>query len=263
MSYLAKGKEESWCKHVKSFLGENYPFELISGNHEDQKGKMYENGDILKFAKCLPNRLSITGNYPAQYYFDYNNLTRIIMISPDLKINGTYYNYSKGKNEYVWLNETISEAQNANISWIIVGMHSPCISMGVKKCEIGPDLPNLLISQKVDLVLQAHEHSYQRSKQLKCMQVNKYNASCVTDNGTDNLYQKGNGTIFLIVGTFGHALNEIFTGDTEAPYFVKWQGKYKNPTHGFMKYTVSENSINAEFVRTYKGTFNDNFTISV
>jgi len=34
-----------------------------------------------------------------------------------------------------------------------------------------------------------------------------------------------------------------------------------NPTHGFVRFTVSERELGVEFVRTAGGTFTDAFTI--
>jgi hypothetical protein len=53
LSYAGKGSEPSWCNLVKSKVGPDFPFELISGNHESAG----LDGSITKFAACLPNRL--------------------------------------------------------------------------------------------------------------------------------------------------------------------------------------------------------------
>ena len=58
---------------------------LLPGNHEDDFG---EHGHITQFAKCLPDRLRVTGTYPTEYFFDYGGRVRVIVISPDLTVNG-------------------------------------------------------------------------------------------------------------------------------------------------------------------------------
>ena len=45
-------------------------------------------------------------------------------------------------------------------------MHYPCLSAGQYGCVEGSALMNLLVNEKVDLVLHGHEHTYQRGKQL-------------------------------------------------------------------------------------------------
>jgi 3',5'-cyclic AMP phosphodiesterase CpdA len=53
LSYGADGEEEAWCRFVTRRVGAEHPFELVSGNHESNG----ENGNIQRFARCLPNRL--------------------------------------------------------------------------------------------------------------------------------------------------------------------------------------------------------------
>ena len=61
------GAEEAWCRFVTRRVGAEHPFELVSGNHESNG----ENGDIERFARCLPNRLpGLVGSYGRQWYVD-------------------------------------------------------------------------------------------------------------------------------------------------------------------------------------------------
>jgi hypothetical protein len=167
-SYNEKTPESAWCSYIQSYLGSTFPFEVVSGNHESDGMQ----GLIDNFAACLPNRMgNLTGTYGKEYYYDYpasNPLARIIMISPGLTfINGGTYDYSVGSPHYKWTASAIDGARAAGIPWVIVGMHKVCLSTGSSTCSegIGNDINNLLISKKVDLVLQGHDHSYQRSKQ--------------------------------------------------------------------------------------------------
>lgn len=88
-------------------------------------------------------------------------------------------------------------------------MHKNCITAGTKSCEIGVNLMNLLIQRRVDLVLQGHDHTYQRSQQLalgaSCAAIvpGAYNPGCVVDDGSDNSYTRGAGTIIVINGNVG------------------------------------------------------------
>ena len=268
MSYSQLVPESAWCDYVKSHVGTTFPFELLSGNHEDNG----PDGLIENFAACLPDQLGIiTGEYAKEYYFDYppaTPLARFILISPNLTFsNGTTYQYTAGSTRYNWLADTIDSARIAGIRWVIVGMHEDCLSMATKPCEISADLMNLLISKKVDLVLQAHDHTYQRSKQLglrgacSAVPVGAFDANCVVDDGSDDQYTAGNGTVFVIAATFGADLYDINTLDPEAGYFVKWMGLNSEPRHGFMKYTVSDAAISAQFVGSTAGTFTDSFTL--
>jgi Calcineurin-like phosphoesterase len=266
LDYDQTATDEAWCDYVKAHLptlGPNLPIELVSGSHEYQGGA---NGYIMNHAACLPDRLGATGLYGAQYYFDYpasSPLMRVIMISPDLLIENYKYTYTAGSQEYKWVISSIDSARAAGIPWIAVGMHKVCITTGDKTCEIGTDLMNLLISKRVDLVLQGHDHNYQRSKQLAlngatcpAVPAGSYDPDCVVDGGYDNSYAKGAGPIFLISGSFGLCCYAVNSADPEAGYFTRIASTSK----GFTKYTVGPGHISAQFVNS-TGGFTDAFSI--
>src|SRR6266446_1368910 len=263
LSYNTITPETSWCNYVKSYVGQNYPFQLLSGNHED--GNEEQNGLIDNFAQCLPNQVgTINGTYAKEYYFDYPSsapLARFILISPGLNFTfGGYWSYGVGTSHYNWLASAIDSARAAGIRWIIVGDHEVCISAGQHPCEIGSDVMNLLMNRKVDLVLQGHDHTYQRSKQLSCGQAELYISSCVVNDGSSGVYTEGAGTVFVISGSFGAGETPIQTTDPDLPYFATTMGNTtQGAGHGFVKYTVSSTSITAQTV--FSGSFSDSFGI--
>jgi hypothetical protein len=269
MSYDEVMPESAWCDYVKAKLPAGYPFELVAGNHENSG----VNGNIDIFRQCLPNQISgLNGDYAKEYYVDYppsQPLVRVVMISPALSFAGTSsYSYNNGTTHQAWLGAAIDNARAAGIPWVVVGMHKNCITAGVKTCEIGPQLFNFLVDKKVDLILQAHDHGYQRSKQLAlaagCSSVtpNTYNASCVADDGSDSQYAKGNGPVLVIDGTFGRVPDIPSTTDAEAGYFAKFMGVGNTTRYGFMKYAVTDTSLSAQFVPTSAGTFTESWTIT-
>jgi len=266
LDYDQTPTDEAWCDYVKQrlpTLGPTFPFELVAGSHEYQGGP---NGYVMNHAACLPDRLGATGLYGAQYYFDYpasSPLMRVIMISPNLRIENVDYNYTVGSPEYKWLISAIDGARNAGTPWVAVGMHKVCISTGVKPCEIGTDLMNLLVSKHVDLVLQGHDHNYQRGKQLAlngatcpAVPAGSFDPDCVVDDGSDNGYVKGAGTVFVISGSFGFCCYSVAPADPEAGYFARLADTSK----GFTKYTVGRGHITAQFVKS-TGAFTDSFKI--
>lgn len=141
LSYSEISPESKWCSYVQSRVGSTFPFELLSGNHED--GGELQDGLIDNFVQCLPDRLGAQGTYGKEYYFDYSAsspIARIIMISPGLTFtNGGHYDYSAGTAHYNWVSNTIDNARAAGIKWVIVAMHKVCLSMGVMPCDIGTD----------------------------------------------------------------------------------------------------------------------------
>ena len=265
LSYSSPGSESAWCDFVKAKFGPTFPVQIVAGNHEEDTG---EYGRIDDFAACLPDRLGVTGDYAKQYYFDYQGLARVIMISPDLTIRDQHYYYGDGNENYRWLAGAIDGARAAGIPWVVVGMHKTCVSIGAYYCAIYEDLFDLLIEKRVDLVLHAHDHTYQRSKQLATgpacpdASIEGYNAGCVADGGADNLYAKGVGPVFVVIGTGGGDLYDIDTNDPEAGNFARWMGKNSNPRKGFLKVAVSRTELVATFVgSTATSDFADGFTI--
>src|SRR5437588_6621881 len=282
LSYGEVAPETALCEYVQSHVGATFPFELLSGNHED--GAEETGGGIIdNYVKCLPNRIkksdgsdAISGTYGSEYYFDYPPrapIARFILISPGMTYRtGGFYGYSVGTSHYNWVANTIDKARAAGIKWVIVAMHKNCISMGIKTCEIGNDIFNLLVSKKVDLILQGHDHTYQRSKQLAlnsttciAIQAETYNRHCVVNDGSTGRYTKGSGTVLVITGTVGADLYPISTSDGDAGFFARWMGSNDEPTHGFTKFTVSTDRLDvaANFLgSTGPKYFTDSFTIT-
>jgi len=244
--------ETAWCDYIKSHLGSDLPFELIAGNHDADGGQ----GSIDEFIKCLPNKISnLTGIYGKEYYFDYDGTTRFILASPNLTFNGVYYDYSLGTSHYSWISNAIDSARQSGIKWIVVATHEPCVNIENATCWIGVDLTNLLVRKKVDVVLQAHSHNYERSKQLSlsdsgCTVIGdgSYNSKCVVANLDSNRYPKGAGTVFVAAGTGGRNLSYVDLADGELPYFAAWSAGNSNPAFGFLKLSVTADTLTSEFI---------------
>lgn len=295
--------EKQWCDLVKSNInagaglastdsfGQTYPFVLISGGHDDGYDHPLD-GVIDEFVAddCLPRSqietsLGVTmqlstnpsigsGNYAKEFYFDYPKtapLARFIFTSP----KQTYqyppgsgpkllYDYSAGTVHYNWLQNTIRQARAAGIKWVIVSDHENYISSGIKGDEIGSDYFNLLVREKVDLILQGHDHNYQRSKQLalssSCasIQVTGYNSSCVVS-GSNSL-TKGRGAVLIINGMGGkgtYALSDSYGGPGQDQYFAARQ----NTDFGFPLVTVSDTQLALNW-KSASGSYTDSMTIS-
>ena len=276
MDYDEISPDTAWCGYVKDRVGGNLPFEIVTGNHEEGSATSpASDGYIGNHASCLPDYFNsspvIPGMpaYPANYYFDYpqtNPFMRVIMISANLTYDGFRYNFNTSEQtNYNALAATIDAARQADL-WIVVGLHKVCLSTGNKSCEIGADLLNLLIDKKVDLVLQGHEHNYQRSKQIalgsSCPRVvpGSYDPDCIVDDGSDNTYTRGAGTIFLINGNMGRCCYNVRSNDSEAGYFAVLVGSTSVDTNGFVAYSVSPTRIDAQVINSV-GTWGDNFSI--
>jgi hypothetical protein len=278
MAYDQIYPESAWCdfiKDPKDGVGPDFPYQIVTGGHDLGKGPgpaaQYRTL-IDKYVTCVPDHMGSTGTYGKEYFFDHPAaapLMRVIMISPSITMpDGTTYDYSPGTAHYQWLVDAIDGARAAGIRWIAVGMARNCISTGEKSCEIGVDLFNLLVDKRVDLVLQGHEHGYARSRQLSTgpscpvIPVDKVVATCLADDGSGSIYVKGEGPIVVIAGTLGIGMRPMNAADSEVGAFSTFMGSNINRTHGFVKYTVSAERIQAQFVATTPGGFADQFTIA-
>jgi hypothetical protein len=252
------------------------------GNHEDE-AKL--SGYIANFVQYCPDQMNSQGIYGAEYFFDYPAVTplmRVIIIGAgnDWDWDGSgvleedeYFNYDSStparRAHLDWLIDTIDSARSAGISWVAVGMHKSCITIGTKQCEIGPELLNVLVEKKVDLILQTHDHTYQRTKQLSLgpgcssIAVAGYDPDCVVDDGADGLFEKGVGPIVVVAGHFGGGgFYDVSASDLEKGYFAKAMGGngwfdflqsdelHVPVSRGFVKFIVTENRIDVEQVST-------------
>ena len=264
LSYAGPGSAPAWCKLVRDAVGDA-PFQIVAGNHEEDTG---EDGRIAEFEQCLPDRMDSSGLYGREYYFDLGRLVRVILISPDLTIDGEHYYYGERSPNERWLEAVIDGARDARIRWIVVGMHKPCISVGQYYCDVYQDLFSLLIEKRVDLVVSGHDHGYQRSKQLQAPRpgcdvviVDSFDPDCVVDDGADAAYERGAGTVFVVSGAGGGELYELNPADPEAPYFVTTMGAGPGSRHGFLELEASDERLTARFVGSTAGTYEDAFTI--
>ncbi|HEU4910605.1 MAG TPA: Ig-like domain-containing protein, partial [Actinomycetes bacterium] len=269
LSYGETPTEQAWCDYIKAglpTLGPSFPFQLVTGNHEEQGAP---DGYILNFAQCLPDRLGSTAgpqsHYGSNYYFDYpatNPLVRVFMISPDHTVANVTYRYGSGDAQYTWLSNAIDSGRAAGIPWTFVGFHKPCISTSSSGCSIGQPLFNLLLSKKVDLMMAGHNHNYQRSKQLALSSgcpsfvLGGFSQACVADSGA-GVMTKGAGSVYSIIGNFGRSGSSINSGDPEAGYFATSNGS----ANGFVSFTLTRDRLDASYV-TSSGTYTDAYTIS-
>jgi 3',5'-cyclic AMP phosphodiesterase CpdA len=265
LSYGETGEEREWCEFVTDRVGTDLPFQLLAGNHESEG----LDGDIDAFAECLPNRLpGLEGEYARQYFVDVpaaEPIARFVMISPGITFRDGPWSYAAGTERYEWTRRAIEGAHDADIPWLVVGMHKPCLTIGDYECDPGPDIADLLVSSGVDLVVSGHEHIYQRSAQLgtgdACASIapEAITSACVVDGG--NRLEQGRGTVFVTVGTGGRELRDVHTDDPEAPYFAAWSGANAEPSFGNLDVRLTESTLEARFVAAV-GSFDDRFRLT-
>jgi chitodextrinase len=245
-----------WCGYFK---GQFSNILFITGNHDtDESGP----GSLSPgYIEACPFTLStpLTGNYGKNYYFDYPSsgpLARFILVAAGTTSSEVDGDYSQGTANYNFVAGAIDNARSQNTPWVIVGMHKGCIYAGDKgSCDIGQDFFDLLLAKRVDLILQAHAHIYERSHQLSCATAGTTEQGCIVD--TDNSFAKGLGSVVVIDGTFGDGNRSVDPGDPEAGYFAELM----DSDYGFVKYTITPDRVDSQFVSS-TGSYSDSFSIT-
>src|SRR2546427_10226741 len=118
------GTEGAWCGYVKSYVGPSFPFELLGADHEDNDPVR-----IANFTACLPDKLSSTGQYGKEFYFDVPAgapLARLIQVSPDMP----FLPHAKRKNaigdsHYQWAAKAVERGRAAGDRWVVVCVPRP------------------------------------------------------------------------------------------------------------------------------------------
>jgi hypothetical protein len=254
------GTESAWCGYVKSYVGSSFPFELLGADHEDNDPVRIGN-----FTACLPDRMGSTGQYGKEFYFDVPAgapLARFIQISPDMMyLPEARWRYAINDTHYQWTVKAIDSARAAGIRWVIVSAHRPCIGLVGTTCPLTQDIFDALLLKKVDLILHGDQHSYQRTKQLRCAPRSSgfYFPECIAD--ADGTFAKGAGSVIAIVGTGGRGFSSVdLKTDTDRQYFACGMGS-NTPGYGwgYLRVTISSTQLIAKTMLS--GTWQDTFTI--
>ena len=247
-------KEDWWCEQWRNRTTLS-DLLMVAGGADVDNG-----GDIQAYLQPCPTFLPVTGVAGVQYFLDFPvgaPLARFIMITPGIGGSlATYNTYGQNGTGLSWVASTIDSAREAQIPWIIVGMNKNFVSTLGGTDGVGAPLMNLLFQKRVDLILQASEAGYERSKQLSCASVGTFNSSCVR---AAQPSKQGNGSTIIILGTGGQALTVKDSTDTEAGYFQV----VNNRTYGFGHFLVSADRLTYNFRRSVGGDLRDSFTLYV
>jgi hypothetical protein len=188
---------------------------ITIGNHDDE-------------TTLLLNQYMSHFNLTKQFYsFNYENV-HFTEISTQLLEND-----SEGIEQYEFVNADLaSAASDPNIDWIVVYYHrvaytSPYSSSPDRERDRTESIAlrdaytPLFEKYEVDLVLQAHNHNYERSYPIKYNSAN-YSDPIITDANTNN-YSNPEGQIFVTVGTGG---GESYFFLAKEPYMVRQYNGY-------------------------------------
>lgn len=156
-------------KPYQALLAE-VPMYASMGNHDYTT----EEGGPMKEIFELPTSSSGTEDY---YSFNYDNI-HFVAINSNL-------DYSVGSEQYTWLQDDL---ENAEQRWKIAYFHHPVFSSGDHGSTPGMDsiLAPLFSANNVDLVLNGHDHSYERNEKVNDVLY------VVTGGGGKSLYNQVN-----------------------------------------------------------------------
>jgi hypothetical protein len=188
---------------------------IAIGNHELKDSKLPQYMEHFNLTK--------------QYYsFDYQNVHFTVMAD--------YVPDEIGSEQYIFVKDDLAKAAtDPNIDWIVVTHHSQKYASThnyeiPKEREWNNIYHPLFEQYNVDLILQGHQHNYQRTYPLQYNSDSPKNP-IITDENT-NTYTNPEGQIYLTVGTGGASLHEL--NGNKAPYIITAQ----DGVYGFLNIDV-------------------------
>ena len=248
----------------------NNKLKIAIGNHDHDDDD--KKGELPLLQAQYKKHFGLSNTY---YSFDYHNVHFIAIDSMlPYTINSPQYSFVR--------NDLISTSQNPNIKWIIVYFHHP---MYTSASEHSSDLllretyHPLFDQYGVDLVLQGHNHNYQRSYPItynnnnnnnnynKISNINNddisskptitsANTPTLTSTNT-NTYNNPTGEIYVTAGTGGESLYDF---KNKADFIAT---QYKG--YGFFNVDISSDGtklIGTFYANEDIGSVKDTFTIT-
>lgn len=183
------------------------------------------------------------------YSFNYQNV-HFIAIATEIPfdVNSPQYKFVK--------NDLESISKNPQIRWIIVFSYRPQYSSPTKHpgdVQLRDIYHPLFQKYHVDIVLQAHNHNYQRSYPINYNQADSSNPT-ITSNDLKH-YEGSTGQLYITVGTGGAKLYSL---DGKVPYVAS---QYEG--FGFLDLSLTQNGRNMTgiFYSTVDRSIEDKFTL--
>ena len=216
----------------------DHKMKIAIGNHDDTSSSLLNQ---------YMNHFGLSKQF---YSFDYQNVHFVVM-STELML-------AAGTEQYNFVNNDLSKAsEDPNIDWIVVLYHklaytSPSV-VHSGSALLRDTYHPLFDRYGVDVVLQAHNHNYERSYPIK-HNSNNPSSPIITDPNSNN-YNDPQGQIFATVGTGGISR---YSFPEKAPYMVYQQSSY----YGFLNIDIIEGGtkLTAKFTSN-DGIVRDQFSI--
>ena len=214
------GSNSGWNQYLNAYFDvyedslKDTPFYTAIGNHELNSG--YCGYDSYTDVYYLPENApsSATEHY---YSFDWGNVHVVAL--------NTEENFSNGSTQYNWLE---NDLQNTDKRWIVAAFHRPPYSSGPHggNSDVRDELTPILEQYGVDVVLNGHDHDYERTCPIK-------DDACTTiDDG---------GVVYFVTGGAGAPL---YDQDDPNAWFT---AKYRK-SHHFMLLSVNDCQMNIQVI---------------
>jgi Calcineurin-like phosphoesterase len=235
-----------WFKIMSPIISKT---RIVIGEHDFDTTK---NSRLQEYV----DKFNLTNPY---YSFNYGNVHFLAMSSVIPFSNQTVpyrlLHDESGQHDFV-SNDLYTTSQNKSINWIVVYLYKPMYTSPTQhpsQDSLRYVYHLLFDYYGVDLVLQAHNHNYQRSYPLRFNQTNS-SSPIITDRN-NSVYKNPNGTIFAVVGTAG-AIPYALLG--RSPFIVTQFQKF-----GFLNFDLVDNGTKliGSFYDSRDGSIKDHFTI--
>jgi hypothetical protein len=207
------------------------------GNHDDTSSSLLNQ---------YMNHFGLSKQF---YSFNYQNV-HFVVISTELT-------FTAGSEQYNFVNNDLSTAADPNVDWIVVYYHklaytSPSVHSG--SATLRDTYHPLFDRYGVDLVLQGHNHNYERSYPIS-YNSNSPSSPIITDTNTNN-YNDPQGQIYATAGTGGISR---YSFSEKYPYMVYQQSSY----FGFLNIDIIEGGTKlAATFYSNDGIVRDQFSIA-
>uniref|UniRef100_A0A7S3VR38 Calcineurin-like phosphoesterase domain-containing protein n=1 Tax=Dunaliella tertiolecta TaxID=3047 RepID=A0A7S3VR38_DUNTE len=172
---------------------------------------------------------------PFWYSYNYGNVHFTVISSE--------HDCAPGSEQYRWLERDLSSVDRCKTPWLALVLHRPMyvVYPHEENRQIGEELramlEPLLLHHRVDLTIAGHVHTYFRT--------------CAVASGEC----REEGITHFIAGTGGHELTSMKKGLTDS-----WAVEGCND-FGFLRFDVSWDSLQAQFIRTVDGRAVDEVTL--
>jgi hypothetical protein len=180
------------------------------------------------------------------YSFDYRHVHFVVM--------STLSDFNVTSDQYKFVEKDLQQASsNQNIDWIVVTNYGPFYtspSTHPAKNELRNIYHPLFDKYGVDLVLNGHNHNYQRTYPVT-FNPNKASQPVVTNQFATGYQGNGDGVVYAIVGTAGESFHPLLG---RQPYVAtQFEGKF-----GFMDVEITYANPHTKLTGTFYDNLNDN-----